>query len=51
MDPATDMLINIVPEGFFMDTAARIALLFGSLSLILFGVCLLLTIRNRRKEG
>lgn len=23
------MLINIVPEGFFMDTAARIALLFG----------------------
>ena len=51
LDPATDMLINIVPEGFFMDTAARIALLFGSLSLILFGVCLLLTIRNRRKEG
>ena len=34
-----------------MDTAARIALLFGSLSLILFGVCLFLTIRNRRKEG
>lgn len=50
LDPATDMLINIVPEGFFMDTAARIALLFGSLSLILFGVCLFLTIRNRRKE-
>ena len=49
LDPATDMLINIVPEGFFMDTAARIALLFGSLSLILFGVCLLLTIKNRRK--
>ena len=51
LDPATDMLINIVPEGFFMDTAARIALLFGSLSLVLFGVCLLLTVRNRRKEG
>ena len=49
LDPATDMLINIVPEGFFMDTAARIALLFGSLFLILFGVCLLLTIKNRRK--
>ena len=49
LDPATDMLINIVPEGFFMDTAARIALLFGSLSLLLFGVCLLLTIKNRRK--
>ena len=51
LDPATDMLINIVPEGFFMDTAARIALLFVSLSLSLFGVCLFLTIRNRRKEG
>ena len=23
LDPATDMLINIVPEGFFMDTAAH----------------------------
>ena len=51
LDPATDMLINIVPEGFFMDTAGPLALLFGSLSLILFGVCLFLTIRNRRKEG
>ena len=51
LDPATDMLINIVPEGFFMDTAARIALLFGSLSLVLFGVCLFLTVKNRRKEG
>lgn len=48
LDPSTDMLINIVPEGFFMDTAARIAFLFGSLSLILFGICLLLTIRNRK---
>lgn len=50
LDPATDMLINIVPEGFFMDTAARIALLFGSSSLFLFGVCLFLTVRNRRKK-
>ena len=32
LDPRTDMLINIVPEGFFFDTAARIALVFaGSL--------------------
>lgn len=34
-----------------MDTAARIALLFGSLSLVLFGVCLFLTMKNCRKEG
>ena len=29
LDPRTDMLINIVPEGFFFDTAARIALVFA----------------------
>ena len=51
LDPSTDMLINIVPEGFFMDTAARIALLFGSLSLILFGICLFLTIKNQKKAA
>lgn len=50
LDPSTDMLINIVPEGFFMDTAGRIACLFGVLSLLLFGICLFLTIRNRKKE-
>ena len=49
LDPATDMLINIVPEGFFMDTAGRIAFTFGSLSLILFAVCLTLTIKNKRR--
>lgn len=51
LDPRTDMLINIVPEGFFMDTAARIAVLFGSLSLILLGVCLFLTIKNHKKSA
>lgn len=51
LDPTTDMLINIVPEGFFMDTAARIGLLFGSLSLILFGICLFLTVKNHKKPA
>lgn len=51
LDPSTDMLINIVPEGFFMDTAARIAVLFGSLSLILFGLCLFLAVKNRKKAS
>lgn len=45
LDPTTDMLINIVPEGFFMDTAGRIAFLFGALSLILFGICLIMTLK------
>ena len=47
LDPSTDMLINIVPEGFFMDTAARIALLFCISSAAIFSVCLFLTLRSR----
>lgn len=49
LNPDTDMLINIVPEGFFMDTAARIAFLFGLCSMLLFGICLYLTLQNRKK--
>lgn len=35
LNPKTDLLINIVPEGFFRDTAYAIAFLF-------LGVCLLI---------
>lgn len=35
LDPSVDMLVNIVPEGFFFDTASRILLLFGAALLIL----------------
>ena len=35
LNPKTDLLINIVPEGFFRDTAYTIAFLF-------LGICLLL---------
>ena len=41
LDPATDLLINIVPEPFFIDTAARIALVFGISIALLFGGCLI----------
>lgn len=34
LDPATDMLINIVPEPFFMDTALRIGILFAIMTLL-----------------
>ena len=40
LDPATDLLINIVPEPFFMDTALYIVLLFGASMLLLFAVSL-----------
>lgn len=36
LDPRTDMLINIVPEGFFFDTAARIALVFAVIVAVFF---------------
>lgn len=41
LDPATDLLINIVPEPFFMDTAARIAWTFGISVAALFFLCFL----------
>lgn len=40
LDPATDLLINIVPEPFFMDTALRIGITFAALVLIFLGICL-----------
>lgn len=39
LDPATDLLINIVPEPFFVDTASYIALVFGISVALTFGVC------------
>lgn len=47
LDPATDMLINIVPEPFFMDTALRIGLTFGGSVLVVFLVCLWLIRRYK----
>lgn len=50
LNPATDMLINIVPEPFFMDTAFRILAIFGGLVAIVFGLCLFLWRKERQKE-
>lgn len=49
LDPSTDLLINIVPEPFFVDTAARIGLTYG-VSVAL--VCLLsvLWMRHTHKK-
>ena len=40
LDPRTDLLINIVPEPFFMDTAARIGVVYGMSVLTVFFGCL-----------
>lgn len=39
LDPATDLLINIVPEPFFVDTAARIGITYGISVLVVFFAC------------
>ncbi len=42
LDPATDMLINIVPEGFFRDTVFLIGFIFFLSVLFLISICLFL---------
>lgn len=39
LDPATDRLINIVPEPFFMDTARYIGITFGLSMFFLILIC------------
>ena len=53
LDPKVDMLINIVPEGFFYDTAFRIAAYFGgSLAVLLaFGIIGTAASRKKGKSG
>ena len=41
LDPRTDLLINIVPEPFFVDTAALIGLTYAISVVIVFTACLL----------
>lgn len=48
LDARTDLLINIVPEPFFMDTAARIGILFAGCVLLIFSLCFFLTFGRRR---
>ena len=48
LDPSTDLLINIVPEPFFMDTAARIAVTYGICVAVVFAVCAAVIVRQRR---
>lgn len=49
LDPNTDLLINIVPEGFFVDMALRIGMIFG-VSMITLIVISVIIIRFGRKH-
>lgn len=48
LDPSTDLLINIVPEPFFADTAARIGITFGLSVFVVFAVCIFLLRRQKK---
>ena len=51
LDPSTDLLINIVPEPFFMDTAARIGITYGISVAAVFSLCLAGIFLTRRKNS
>ena len=51
LDPSVDMLINIVPEGFFYDTAFRIAGLFGASIVVLLGIGIAGLLLNKRDHS
>lgn len=48
--PSTDLLINIVPEPFFSDTALRIGITFGGMVVLLLAVCAFILFRQRKPE-
>lgn len=50
LDPRTDLLINIVPEPFFVDTAARIAAVFAGSVAATFAGCMI-WLRHLKKNG
>lgn len=50
LDPATDLLVNIVPEPFFIDTAFFIGVVFVLVISLIFIICTIY-IRIRKKVG
>lgn len=41
LDPQTDMLINIVPQQFFIDISIRIGIIFGILMILIFSMAII----------
>ncbi|MDO4437844.1 MAG: TIGR01906 family membrane protein [Eubacteriales bacterium] len=51
LDPSVDMLVNIVPEGFFFDTASLILIIFGAVMLVLVLVALYVSRKLKKDKG
>ncbi len=50
LDPSSSRLINIVPEGFFMDTVRYIILIFAAMTAVLLILSAARLARQRRKR-
>ncbi len=50
LDPSTDMLINIVPEGFFRDTVFLIGFIYLFSILLVFAACFFLIRKGNKKH-
>lgn len=50
LDPNTDLLINIVPEPFFVDTVIRIGLIFSVVTASIFAFCFL-SLHHRKNKN
>ena len=50
LNPKTDLLINIVPEPFFIDTAIRIAVIFGLIMAVCFILSVVIILIDRKRR-
>lgn len=50
LDPSTDLLINIVPEPFFVDTAVRIAVTYGISVIAVFSACVIWLKKQKKQK-
>ena len=51
LDPKTDLLINMLPEGFFTDFAIHMGVIFAGMLVALAVVCIIFLIVSRQKKG
>ena len=50
LDPATDRLINILPEGFFIDAVIRIGVIFGVFIILALVLAIIIEHKERKEE-
>lgn len=50
LNPETDLLINILPEGFFQDFAVHMLIAFGAMAAVLLAVSIIALVLGRRRR-